>query len=113
MRRSGKTTRLVDYAVQQLFDGKKLFFPSRERLNTDIKRDVNSLSRPTVYDRNFEEKTKKLPIIDQDGIHGMAQEYLLRQFLNRLQFEHQLYFKGKPEPGGTTVQLSDFKQNNQ
>ncbi len=63
MRRSGKTTRAVDQAIQRLFTDKKL-----------------------VLYKNYDTRSD---ILDPDAeLHNSAQRHLLFQLLRRLESEH-------------------------
>lgn len=113
MRRSGKTTRTIDAAIQDLFKGKTLYFPSRDRVIQDAKQSEESRRRINVFSSLFEGETSRKAIIDDGVEHGYAQEFLLKQFLRRLSLEHSMSFTGKihqPGNGVTILSLKDFKK---
>lgn len=82
MRRSGKTTRLIDKAVQHLFEkGSIQILLNNEIFNEDI---TNKMTD--------EEKANHFEFVDQDAAKGnYAQRDFLDRFSNRLLYEHKPY----------------------
>lgn len=73
MRRSGKTTRAIDEAVQLLFNGKNLAF--------------------FIPDKNYNPNEELLRLVDPDWTKGIAQNDFFKRFLRRLKNEHHLILK--------------------
>lgn len=81
-RRSGKTTRTIDHAIQVLFTKGKIYIPSRQELKDDI-------------EENSEGKINKLMdfvIADYDWHMGRAQDDMKKGLIKRLQSEHNSQF---------------------
>lgn len=105
---TGATTRTIDAAVQALFEGKKLFFPTKgyiERLQKD-----NYRGRKCTLFVGWEEEYKELPVIDLDWKVGESQDNMTRRFLKRLDFEHEMTLHVKSRENGFTFSLEDFKK---
>ena len=82
MRRSGKTTRLIDKAVQHLFEKGSI----RILLNNEI---FNEEITSKMTDK---EKADYFEFVDQDAAKGnYAQRDFLDRFSNRLLYEHKHY----------------------
>lgn len=104
MRVSGKTTRLIDNAIQILFNGDKLLIPT----NKDKIRDP--LGIRSLFDTEFENKYNLKIILDIDWEEGYAQENMLRRLLRRLEIEHGLILAHKDTHYyGYIIELKDFK----
>lgn len=74
MRRSGKTTRLIDKAIQTLFESGMIFIPTWYSMN-QYKRGKRAIKIPTF--------------IDVDAHYAnFAQENFSNRLLKRLEYEH-------------------------
>jgi hypothetical protein len=104
MRRSGKTTRIIDNAVQQLFEGKTLLFAKKYYLNkVDYYRQVKLFFNT---DYTF--------IVDDDPrFNDVSQRKLFDKFLNRIKSEHFLKLiniKTTEDEKGWIVNLENFER---
>lgn len=110
MRRSGKTTRLIDQAVQSLFEGDTLIFPSTYHLA-----EINYFKQVKLF---F--KTKYKYFINQtetnEKIHRIKdadQKLAFNKFLSRLKSEHNIFIEDKKSvesKDGWIVNLENFKR---
>ncbi|MBS3914831.1 MAG: hypothetical protein KG003_10040 [Bacteroidetes bacterium] len=74
MRRSGKTTRLINEAIEILFKEKIIYIPTKQGIRTPNK---------------WESKADKFNLIDPDySESNMAQEDFIRRIFNRAMAEH-------------------------
>lgn len=110
MRRSGKTTRLIDRAVQSLFEGDTLIFPSNLHLSeVDYFKQVKlSFKTKYKYFINQTETTEtKYRLKDAD------QKLAFNKFLSRLKTEHNIFIEDKKSiesKDGWIVNLENFKR---
>lgn len=81
MRRDGKTTRLIDSAIQELFNKGMVYIPNGEIARRLMSRD----GRRGYTDEVFRSRIK---YIDPDFRHNMAQDNFVKRFRDRLVFEH-------------------------
>ncbi|MBB1150266.1 hypothetical protein H4K35_09010 [Myroides sp. NP-2] len=100
MRRSGRTTRIVDEAIQQLFTKGSIYVPTKTHLEENLK-DTRSVKKNMNY------------IVDPDWDKGYAQRDLFSRILKRLELEHN--FKANDsilqvDLGRMTFTLTDFKK---
>lgn len=89
MRINGKTTRMVDVAIQELFTNGSIYIPTKTHLEQNIK-DRCSIKKHMNY------------IVDPDWDKGRSQEQLFRTILKRLRSEHNLDFSDN-----LTLSISD------
>lgn len=99
MRRSGRTTRMVDEAIQCLFNNKTVFFPVSLR-----DRDLRQLHGTDYHPYRLGSTN----ITFSDGETTHEQSHIVNLFLRRLSLEHSLTYKGKGLPIGKIIKLSDF-----
>jgi hypothetical protein len=95
MRRSGKTTRLIDEAVQALFNEGEIIIPDGRWINDEHKRGF-SIQQIDKINRFID---------DVYSPNGESQERFKRLLIRRLSIEHQDAFEVK----GNTIKL---KQHN-
>lgn len=99
MRRSGRTTRMVDEAIQCLFNNETVFFPASLR-----DRDLRPLDGTPYHPYRLGNTN----VTFSDGETVQEQSHIVDMFLRRLSFEHSLTYKGKGLPIGRVIRLSDF-----
>ena len=75
MRRLGRTTRLVDNAIQTLFQEGEIFIPDSSWLESNGR----GFTKEEIEKRNL--------FIDVEGT-GFSQKYFLRRLMRRLNAEH-------------------------
>ncbi len=74
MRRSGKTTRLVNEVIETLFKEKIIYIPTSAGIN-----------QPSMWEKNRD----KFNFIDPDHYKGnMAQNYFISRVIDRVSREH-------------------------
>lgn len=85
MRRTGKTTRKIDEAIQELFKHGRIIVPNPQEADSNLFNNMVSV------------KYSDVPVfIDEDHQKGnMAQEYFKDKLLSRLHAEHNGYFDVK------------------
>ncbi len=87
MRRTGKTTRLIDGAVQALFDNGKIIVPTRNQVFDSYDKWKRGLSSEQINDLAF---------IDPDiSDANEAQSFFLKSLRRRLNIEHPGAFEEK------------------
>lgn len=102
MRRSGKTTRLVDKAVQLLFEDGNVFIPQ-----------AGFLERRDNLGGYTKEQIEKMRwmVDDYEGKQSNKMQSRLRQILiKRLQSEHQGQFVEEKGKGGWFILRNDFNK---
>lgn len=107
---TGATTRTIDAAIQALFEGKVLFFPTKQYIER-LEKDGYRGRKATLFN-GWEEECKQTPIIDLDWKTGESQDQMIRRFLKRLEFEHDMTLQTKKRDNGYTFSLGDFKKGN-
>lgn len=81
MRRSGKTTRDIDQAVQDLFNKGSVYVPTKTEINQSTE----------SYNRKLPENS----VMDTQWLLGMAQEDFFSRLVKRLSIEHNGNFEVK------------------
>lgn len=82
MRRSGKTTRMIDAAIQELFTTGQVYIPSGARLKV-------LLDKHGERGYEAEEYNRMIRYNDMDGFDSSKiQDYFCKRFKDRLFFEH-------------------------
>lgn len=111
-RKVGKTTRLVDSLIQHLFEGKKIYFPSRERVKVDLQSTQKQVMQKNCFNEQYWQNQNTVIGLDQEGHIGLVQDHLKRVFLSRLELEHGIWLKNKITSYDNLliIQLSDFKK---
>jgi len=111
-RATGKTTRLIDYIVQQLFDGKKIYFPTKAQVERDNIDTYRQVERTNIHNTNYWKKQNTIVATDCDILTGDSQQQFMRRLFSRLELEHGLTLKNKITAynGLLILQLSDFKR---
>lgn len=105
-RNTGKTTRLIDKSIQDLFKGKKLLFPTIGQLNKDFYKKGIS-----VWNVNFESETGLTPVIDPDwGFGQVVIDDVLKSILRRLEYEHGIeLIEYSKSNFGKVITIDNFK----
>lgn len=87
IRRSGKTTKCIDDAIQVLFTKGKIYIPSKQELKDD--------AELTMLGKESQRKLLKVMdflVVDYDWHMGRAQDDMKRRLIKRLQSEHNSQF---------------------
>ena len=80
-RKTGKTTRTVDEAIQQILKYNKIFIPTKHQLKREVLK-LNGINPIRGY-------PNEITVIDPDWTDSQAvQEFLWRRIIKRLQYEH-------------------------
>lgn len=88
---TGKTTRVINDAVERLFQFKEIFIPNKNHLKNNINF-FNRITDTTI-------------IIDEDWNEGIAQEEMFYRLLDRLKIEHSEQFNVNKNEKGYTIKL--------
>lgn len=97
MRRSGKTTKIIDAAIQQLFTEGEIWIPSKYKIRSVDVYDVKHFE--------FNEEYKVKAVIDEDWNKGYAQEDLSERIIRRIDLEHKYQYEIEKQIGLVKIKL--------
>lgn len=97
MRRSGKTTRTVDEAIQKLFNQGEIWIPTMSGI-----KHMNEKHFP----KEKKEQLMKFSVIDDEWeLSQMVQKHLEKRIVNRLMIEHQQQCSFSKKDSHTVIKL--------